>query len=66
MINSGVGVGVGCGVNYGNLEEGSGSRKAILHATLTWSNTKQIVDIKRLAERLGHDRERMLFTVKKN
>ena len=34
IINSGVGVGVGCEVNYQNLAEGSGSGKAILHETL--------------------------------
>ena len=34
IINSGVGVGVGCEVNYGNLAEGSGSGKAILYETL--------------------------------
>ena len=28
-------MGVGCEVNYGNLAEGSGSGKAILHETLT-------------------------------
>ena len=50
IINSGVGVGVWCEVNYGNLAEGSGSGKVILHETLTWSNIKQTVDIKRLAE----------------
>ena len=34
IINSRVGVGVGCEVNYGNLAEGSGSGKAILYETL--------------------------------
>ena len=34
IINSGVGLGVGYEVNYGNLAEGSGSGKAILHDTL--------------------------------
>ena len=38
------------GVNYGNLVEGSGSGKAILRETLNWSNIKQTVDIKCLAE----------------
>ena len=55
----------GCEVNYGNLAEGPGSGQAILHETLTWSNIKETVDIKRLAEWSGHDCERILFTVKK-
>ena len=43
-------MGVGGGVNYGNLAEVSGCGKAIQQETLTWSNIKQTVDIKRLAE----------------
>ena len=54
------------GVNYGNLAEASGSGKAILHETQKWSNIKQTVDIKHLAEWSGHDCERILFMVKKN
>ena len=34
IINSGVGVGVWCEVNYGNLAEGPGSGKVILYETL--------------------------------
>ena len=37
------------------------SGKAIQHETLTWSNIKKPVDIKRLAEWPGHDCKRILF-----